>query len=147
MNLKRTLMIVTVLMAVCFVNYSSKATESGAGLDTYDNEEFPPVRKLSRGIVNVAFGALEIPMCIIDTNTEEGGIAAVVYGTLKGVTRCVGREVVGVLEIVTFLMPLPGTTVEPREAGWGYGPIIRPEWVVSQENDWYNLVFPDYPPQ
>ena len=146
MNLKRTLMIVTVLMAACFVNYSSRAAE-GVGLDAANDGDFPPVRKLSRGIVNVAFGALEVPMNIVDINTEEGGIAAVIYGTLKGVTLCVAREVVGVVEIVTFLMPLPGATVEPRESGWGYGPIIKPEWVVDEERDWYNLVFPDYPPQ
>ena len=147
MNLKRTLMIVTVLMAACFVNYSSKAADYSAGTNSYDSEGMPPIRKLSRGIVNVAFGALEVPMNMVDTNEEEGGIAAVVYGTLKGVTMCVAREFVGVLEIVTFLMPLPGTTSDPHESGWGYGPIIRPEWVVSPGRDWSNFIYPDYPPQ
>jgi putative exosortase-associated protein (TIGR04073 family) len=143
MNLKRTLLIVTVLMAVGLMNYSVGAVD----FNSYNENDLPPVRKLSRGIVNVAIGALEIPMNMIDTNEEEGGVAAVVYGTLKGFCLCIAREVVGVVEIVTFLMPLPGATVDKRESGWGYGPILRPEWVVDKEHDWYNFVYPDYPPQ
>ena len=142
MNLKRTLSIVTVFMAVVLMSYSVGAID----LQTYDDSELPPIRKLSRGIVNVAIGALEVPMNMIDTNTEEGGFAAVIYGTLKGVCYCIAREVVGVVEIVTFLMPLPGATFDKHESGWGYGPILRPEWVVDEEHDWYNFVYPDYPP-
>ncbi len=142
MNLKRTFMIVTVLMAVGLSNYSVKANVNEDVEST-----LPPIKKLSRGIVNVAIGVLEIPMSIIDTNNELGGFAAVVYGTLKGFCFFIAREVVGIIEITTFLIPLPGATDEPRDTGWGYGPIMHPEWVVDEEHDWYNFVHPDYPPE
>ena len=66
-------------------------------------------RKLGRGISNVAFGALELPINWYQVNFEEGGFAACTYGILKGVIAVVIREVVGVVEIVTFPFPLPYT--------------------------------------
>jgi putative exosortase-associated protein (TIGR04073 family) len=140
MNLKRTLMIVSVLMAVGFMGINVRAQDGGDG-------ELPPIRKLSRGLVNVACGALEIPMKVIDINEEENGLASVTYGLLKGISYCIAREVIGVIEIVTFLIPFPEATDDPRESGWGYGPLMRPEWVIDQEHDYYNLFYPDYPPE
>ena len=139
MNLKRTFVLAAVLVAVGFTGYSLRA-EEGDG-------ELPPIRKLSRGISNAAFGALEVIMKMEDANFEEGGISAVTYGVLKGVSYCVAREVIGVVEIVTFLIPFPGATDDPRESGWGYGPLMRPEWVVDKEHDWWNFIYPDYPPE
>jgi putative exosortase-associated protein (TIGR04073 family) len=139
MNLKKTLLTAALLTTVGFMGLNLRASE-GDG-------ELPPIRKLSRGISNVAFGALEVVMKMEDTNFEEGGIASVTYGALKGVSYFIAREVVGVVEIVTFLIPFPGATDEPRESGWGYGPIMRPEWVVDHEHDWYNVIFSDYPPE
>ena len=102
-----------------------------------------PVRKLGRGVANTALGALEIPICGYDTNKEEGGIAAWTGGLFKGIARFFAREGVGILEILTFPMPLPGCMDDPREAGWGYGPIMRPEWIVDEDHDIYNTVYPD----
>ncbi len=135
MNLKKTLLTVTVMMGIIFLNFSVKAEEDG---------DLPPIRKLSRGIVNVTIGALEIPLKIIDTNHAKGGIAAVTYGALKGLCYFVARETIGIVEIVTFLIPFPEATDNPRHSGWGYGPLMRPEWVVDEEHDWYNIVYPHY---
>ena len=104
-----------------------------------------PARKLGRGICNIGLGALEIPVKIYDVNQEEGGFAAVTYGTFLGIGYFVARECVGVTEIITFLMPLPGCKADPREGGWGYGPIMYPEWVIDQEHDIYNIVYQDLP--
>ena len=30
-----------------------------------------------------------------------------------------------------------------EDAGWGYGPIMRPAWVIDVANDWNNFVYPD----
>jgi putative exosortase-associated protein (TIGR04073 family) len=141
MNLKRTLLIVSVLMAVGFTGFNVSAQNEGR--DT----ELPPLRKLGRGIVNVSIGVLEIPIHMIDQNEEENGIAAVSYGLFKGIGYFIAREVVGVVEIVTFLIPFPEATDDPRESGWGYGPLMRPEWIIDQEHDYYNIVYPDYPPE
>ena len=102
-----------------------------------------PVMKLSRGIANVAFGPLELPMKWYDVNAEMGGIAGITYGTLKGVAYVIAREVVGVVDIITFPFPLPDCPEYPDDAGWGYGPIIRPAWVVPVGSDWNSFVYDD----
>ncbi len=100
-----------------------------------------PIEKLSRGVANVAFGVLEIPMKWHDVTTEMGGIAGLTYGSLKGVFWFIGREVVGVVDIATFLVPLPGCHSDPNGYGWGYGPIMTPAWVVDVEHDWNNFIY------
>jgi putative exosortase-associated protein (TIGR04073 family) len=101
------------------------------------------VRKLARGVANVGFGVLEIPMKIHDVNQENGGIASVTYGTFLGITHFVARELVGVFEVVTFPIPMPGGDVESDGNGWGYGPIITPEFVVDREHNMFNIVYQD----
>ena len=86
-------------------------------------------RKLGRGVTNVAFGALELPLKMYEVNFEEGGFV-------------VEREIVGVVDIATFLVPLPGCRQDPNEAGWGYGPIMRPEWIITPDKNYYNFVYP-----
>ena len=100
-----------------------------------------PVEKLGRGIANVAFGPLEILMKGYDVTQEQGGIAGLTYGPLKGVCFTIAREVVGVVDIVTFPFPLPGCPNDPNDAGWGYGPIMRPAWVVDIEHNWGDFVY------
>ncbi len=101
-------------------------------------------RKLGRGISNAALGALEIPIRIFQVQFEEGGIAAVTYGTLNGIGYFIGREVLGVLDIATFFMPLPWTPNDPVNGeGWGFGPVFTPEWILSPDTDPYNTVYKD----
>ena len=102
-----------------------------------------PIEKLGRGVANVAFGPLELLMKPYDVNQERGGIAALTYGVLKGVAYTVCREVVGVVDIVTFLAPLPGCTDDEMDTGWGYGPIMRPAWVVDVEHNAFNFFYSD----
>ncbi|MCQ2379094.1 MAG: exosortase system-associated protein, TIGR04073 family [Victivallaceae bacterium] len=100
-----------------------------------------PIEKLSRGVANVAFGVLEIPMKWYDVNTEMGGIAGLTYGSIKGVFWFIAREVVGVVDIITFPVPLPGCHDDPNGYGWGYGPLMTPPWVVDVEHDWNNFIY------
>lgn len=74
------------------------------------------IRQLGRGLANVGFGFLEIPASILDVKDEDGEIAGLTYGPLRGVFRCCVREVVGVLEVATF--PL------------AFEPIVEPEFPV-----------------
>ena len=127
----------TVTGAASFgANTSEELAETGAWV-------MKPVEKLSRGIANVAFGPLEILMKGWDVTQEEGGIAGITFGTLKGVSFCIAREVVGVVDIVTFLFPLPGCPEDPTDAGWGYGPIMYPAWVVDVKDNAFGFVFDD----
>lgn len=104
-----------------------------------------PVKKLGRGIANIAFSPLEIPMKMYDITQEEGDIAGITYGTFAGIGYCIARIGVGIADVVTFPMPLPGCTDDPREVGWGYGPLMRPEWVVDPEHNMFNIFFSDSP--
>ena len=83
-----------------------------------------PIRKLGRGLANTITGFLELPAGVVDAAEEEGYIAAVTYGVVKGLALSVLRTGVGVYETVTFLIPLP----------WGYEPILEPEFMMGDEN-------------
>ena len=105
--------------------------------------ESGPLEKLGRGVANVAFGPLEILIRPYDVTQEKGAIAGITYGVLKGVCYVVAREVVGVIDIATFYMPLPDCTDDPNDVGWGFGPIMRPAWVVDAEHNAFNFFFAD----
>ena len=97
--------------------------------------------KLGRGIINVGFGPLELLIRPYDVANDKGALAALSYGVLRGVFFTVAREILGVVDIVTFFMPLPGATWDPNDAGWGYGPYLRPAWVVDIEHNAFNFFF------
>ena len=68
-------------------------------------------------------------------------IAGLTYGTLRGVAFIIAREVVGVVDIVTFPFPLPNCPDTPQGFGAGYGPIMTPGWVIDVDHDWWNFVY------
>lgn len=105
-----------------------------------------PIRKLGRGLSNTIFGFLEILIQPYKVGeSEDGGIAACTYGLMKGITYFLGREAVGVVEIATFPMPLPGATKNKYETGWGYGPLMRPEWIFDLEDNPYDFIHQNHP--
>jgi putative exosortase-associated protein (TIGR04073 family) len=65
------------------------------------------LEKLGRGICNSVTFPLEIVEQINRTNINDGPMAAVTLGLLKGVGMAALRAVVGVYEIATFPIPLP----------------------------------------
>ena len=89
----------------------------------------------------MAFGPLELLMKGWDVTQEQGGIAGVTYGPLKGVCYVIAREVVGVVDIVTFPFPLPDCPDDPAGFGAGYGPIMRPAYVVDIKHNAFNFVY------
>jgi putative exosortase-associated protein (TIGR04073 family) len=76
------------------------------------------LRKLGRGCANVLFGITEVPNQYTKAVSENGGGAGLTYGLPRGILCWLGRELVGVYEIVTFPLPLPS----------GYKPVIKPEF-------------------
>ena len=58
-----------------------------------------PMEKLGRGITNVGFCFLEIPMKWSEVSADKGALAGLTYGTLKGVCYTVARIAVGVVDI------------------------------------------------
>ena len=130
-----------VLVAIILISVSDLSAQENDS-DIWINK---PLRKLGRGIVNTGFGALEIPIKIYDVNQDDGGLAAITYGLFKGLAFTIAREVVGVVETVTFLVPFPGCPDDPMDVGWGYGVIMEPEFVVDQDHNLFNIVYQDTP--
>ena len=108
-----------------------------------DYDASGPLTKLSRGIANVAFSPLELLKQPYDVNQNMGAIPGITYGVLRGVCFTIARIGVGVVDIVTFPVPLPGATDDPQDYGWGYGPLMRPAWVMDLEHNAFGFFYED----
>lgn len=145
-RLKVVILAVAALMAASFSVEAQMTSEpepvytTWAGASNYNTFQLI-CRKLGRGVAAVAFGALELPIKVMEVNFEEGSIPALTYGVLEGVGWFVVREVVGVVDILTFYMPLPGCTFNENIKGWGYGPMMRPEWIITPETNAFGLFY------
>ena len=128
--------LVTLFVSIVMVGGSFSAQASDAWI-------MRPMEKLGRGITNVAFSFLEIPMAWTDVSEEKGNLAGITYGTLRGVCYTIARIGVGVVDVVTFPFPLPDCPDDAEDVGWGYGPIMRPAWVIPVGKDWNNFVYDD----
>ena len=102
-----------------------------------------PIEKLGRGVANVAFGPLELLIRPYDVNQDKGAIASLTYGVLSGVAYTIARECVGVVDIVTFPVPLPGCSDDPLSSEYGYGPLMTPAWVVDPSHNAFNFFYND----
>ena len=78
-----------------------------------------PADQFGRSISNIVCGALEIPFNILRVTEQEGDLAGLTKGVGLGVWRFLAREVVGVVEFVTF--------------PFGWEPIIVPEYVFQKK--------------
>lgn len=78
-----------------------------------------PIRKLARGLANSTTGLVELPKEIMRETEKSGEIAGIIVGPLKGTAKAIGRTLVGIYEVATFLIPLPRR----------YEPVIEPEFV------------------
>lgn len=65
------------------------------------------IKKLGRGIANVAGSPLEFINGMRDAKAESGLLAGFTWGILQGTVNVVKRAVVGVYEIATFPIPIP----------------------------------------
>lgn len=110
------------LLAIAMVGATTSSAHAvGSEIDTLGGIG----TKLSRGIVNLVTGWLEIPKQISNVWQESGAAPGLTLGFLKGFGFAVGRTAVGAYEIVTFPAPLPE----------GYRPIVSPEFVFSDWGD------------
>lgn len=63
-----------------------------------------PIRKLSRGIANLALGSTDF-LVTLDNKNQLHGNSGMVYGVLSGVGRTLMRIGAGFYEVVTFPVP------------------------------------------
>ncbi|MBI4343860.1 MAG: exosortase system-associated protein, TIGR04073 family [Candidatus Omnitrophica bacterium] len=82
------------------------------------------MRKLGRGIANIATGPLEILRGTQMTTNQDGYVAGWTVGVLKGAWWGVVREAAGVYEVLTFFVEIPP----------GFEPLVKPEYVFTHTN-------------
>ena len=88
--------------------------------------------KLVRGAVNFSTGWLEIPIQIHDVWTQEGWVAGLFRGPVDGIGMFVARTVAGMVEIVTFSIPLP--TYRPIiQPAYAWSPDVQPDVVTASQ--------------
>lgn len=78
-----------------------------------------PIRKLGRGVANTATGWIELPKEIMLETERSGDIGGLIVAPFKGIAKAIGRTLVGIYDVATFLIPLPRY----------YEPLIEPELV------------------
>ena len=81
------------------------------------------LRKVGRGVANIATSAFEIPISIQEKFYSDGPMAACTYGLVDGIYKLIRRTVVGAYEIITFPIPFPAD----------YAPIVEPEFLFAPE--------------
>ena len=79
-----------------------------------------PLRKLSRGLVNVSWGWVEIPRQMIKSEKETNEVGGFFIGLFKGIVYTVGRSFIGAYEVATFLIP-------------SYRPVVEPEFIFFDQ--------------
>ena len=83
-----------------------------------------PLRKLGRGLANIATGLVEIPKQVISISKEKNLATGLTWGWVKGAGMGLLRTASGIYEIMTFPIPAPAE----------YEPVISPEFVFEEWN-------------
>ncbi len=83
------------------------------------------MRKLGRGVANVVTAPLEMIRTPSLVNEQEGWIAGLTVGITQGLSATAVRGIAGVLEVATFLIPIPKN----------FKPLVTPEFVF-QNGKW-----------
>ena len=78
-----------------------------------------PADQFGRGVCNIVFGIFEVPFNVLRITKQEGDLPGLSKGLAIGVWRFFVREVVGVVELVSF--------------PFGWQPIIEPEYVFQRK--------------
>ncbi len=105
------------MVALALISASPAFAQDGAV-----SPHHPVARKLGRGLSNLLFSALEIPMHISEVRRADGPFAGATLGLVSGVGSAAARTLAGAVEVVTCPFPLPRA---------GYGPMLRPEFLLE----------------
>ena len=70
--------------------------------------------KFVSGIANVATGVVELPKNIVLTSQEKGIPYGMTIGVVSGVAHTIGRTVVGLMDVITFMIPTGPSSVQPQ---------------------------------
>ena len=116
-----------IAMAVCVVIFtlllSSVCYATGPLYDV--SKEAKMSRKLLRGLLNIPFSVMEIPLEINKQVKSLDPFTGFCLGTVKGSCQMWKRACAGVWEVITFPIEIPK----------GYRPIIEPEFPMMDVVD------------
>ena len=112
----------------------SVALAASAFADIQDppGNDYGPTRKLGRGIGNFLFASSELPVTVCKINKEEGNAAAASYGVVRGLGRSTARHFTGLLEILTFPIPMWHDSYRP---------------VLPSDIPWIHAGYSEFPPE
>jgi len=82
-------------------------------------------RKLGRGVANILTAPLELVREPYLIGQDDGMLAGVTVGLVRGVGSTVIREAAGIIETVTFPIPIPKN----------FQPLLTPEFIFAN-GDW-----------
>jgi len=117
----RTRIVAAVLVVGLLVLVGS-ATRAGADDVTRERKDVSlMLRKLSRGVVNVVTGWVEVPKNIAIRWKDSDPFSGVLWGSAEGIVWGFARTVGGFYEIVSFPFPYPED----------YAPLIEPEFILT----------------
>ena len=94
--------------------------------------DYGPTRKLGRGIGNFLFASSELPVTVCKINKEEGNAAAASYGVVRGLGRSTARHFTGLVEILTFPIPMSHGSYRP---------------VLPSDIPWIHAGYSEFPPE
>ncbi len=107
MAVKKMLLVIVAAALMVSVALPGVSIAGAAVPDTLDKPKGDPIRKLGRGISNCLTFPIEILNQIAKTNNNDGPVAAITYGAVKGIVMGIFRAVIGGYEVITFPLPFP----------------------------------------
>ena len=81
-------------------------TNARADIQDPPGNDYGPTRKLGRGFSNFLFASTELPDTVCKISKTDGNVAAASYGVVRGLGRSTSRHATGLLEILTFPLPI-----------------------------------------
>lgn len=88
----------------CFITALILILIAGLAAPAYCDDA---LKKLGRGLCNLITFPLEVPAQMTKVNNDEGPMASLTWGIIKGLAMTVVRLGAGAYETVTFPFPVP----------------------------------------
>ena len=117
-GIKRIILLTAIICLFIFISNVGFSLDYGREKD-YAFEKI--ARKLSRGVVNVFTGWIEIPKKIAEAWEDQDPFTGFVVGGVRGFGWAWVRTSAGLYDVVTFAFPYPND----------YEPMLKPEFVLA----------------
>jgi putative exosortase-associated protein (TIGR04073 family) len=108
------------IIAALFLGF---VTSSFADIHSPPKSKYTSTRKLSRGLANILYGWMELPVTVWRANeTSQASTEIIFDGIITGIERTGNRIAYGLYEVVNFRKPLYKDTFRPPYTRMNYDP-------------------------